>query len=495
MTTEVPGGVTYAADTFTRSVTDHWNSAEAGGAYSLSGTAADFDVAGGSGTIALRSAGTTRTSMLASVAATDVDARVRVRSNKAVTGSGQYAYLVLRQVNSSTEYRAKLRLAADGGVWLQANRVVGGVESGLGSEVRVSGLVHSADNWIRLRAQVVGTNPTTIRLKAWADGQSEPASWAYSTTNAEPSLQGAGAVGVRAYISSSTSNAPVLVSFDDFLITSPVGTATPTNTPAANTPTNTATPSVTPTNTATATNTPMPNTPTLTNTPTTNTPTATMVPGGVTYAADTFTRSVTDHWNSADTGGTYSLSGTAADFDVAGGSGTINLRSAGTTRTSMLASVAATDVDARVRIRSNKAVTGSGQYAYLVLRQVNSSTEYRAKLRLAADGGVWLQANRVVGGVESGLGSEVSVSGLVHSADNWIRLRAQVVGSSPTTIRLKAWADGQSEPASWAYSTTNAEPSLQGAGAVGVRAYISSSTSNAPVLVSFDDFLVAAISE
>ena len=73
---------------------------------------------------------------------------------------------------------------------------------------------------IRVRAQVSGTSPTTIRIRAWADGSPEPGTWAYTVTNSVAELQAPGGVGLRAYIGGTTTNAPVLVTFDNFLVTS-----------------------------------------------------------------------------------------------------------------------------------------------------------------------------------------------------------------------------------------------------------------------------------
>ena len=84
----------------------------------------------------------------------------------------------------------------------------------------MAGLTHTAGAFIRLRAQVSGTNPTTIRIRAWADGTTEPTTWQYTATNSVAALQAAGGVGLQAYLSSATTNAPVLVTFDDFLVTS-----------------------------------------------------------------------------------------------------------------------------------------------------------------------------------------------------------------------------------------------------------------------------------
>jgi hypothetical protein len=67
------------------------------------------------------------------------------------------------------------------------------------------------------------------------------------------------------------------------------------------------------------------------------------------------------------------------------------------------------------------------------------------------------------------------------------------VGAGPTTIRIKAWADGQTEPANWQYTATNSAANLQVAGNPGFRIYISGGTNNAPITFGFDDYLVKTI--
>ena len=101
--------------------------------------------------------------------------------------------------------------------------------------------------------------------------------------------------------------------------------------------------------------------------------------GPVTYALDTFGRNVVDGFGSTNPGGTYSLQGTAADYDVGGATGTIALTTAGATRAAVLSSVAARDVDLSFRFATSKLATGSGQYVYGVVRQVSASASYRSR--------------------------------------------------------------------------------------------------------------------
>jgi PKD repeat protein len=215
-----PSVTTIAADTFGRTVGDGWGSAEMGGAYTVLGRSADFDVDGTVGTMLMPVAGRSYAVSLAQTSARDVAMSVRLRSDK--PGAGEHIYLVARRQGSGTslvEYRARLRIGSAGAVFLRATRVAGGSETGLGPEVRVAGLAYAAGDWLQLRAEVSGGDPTTIRIRAWAAGSSEPADWPIELSDATASLQSPGAVGLRSYLASNSNEAPLLLSFDDFLVT------------------------------------------------------------------------------------------------------------------------------------------------------------------------------------------------------------------------------------------------------------------------------------
>ena len=212
-----------------------------------------------------------------------------------------------------------------------------------------------------------------------------------------------------------------------------------------------------------------------------------------TYASDTFTRTVVNSWGTAGIGGTYTLSGTAADFDTTGAAGTISLGTAGANRTATLVGVSALNVDFSFRVASNKTPTGGNQFIYGVARRVSATNAYRIVLRIATNGQVFVGASSVISNVETAIGSAVLVPGLTHTPGAFIRVRAQLTGTNPTTIRIRAWADGATEPTTWQYTATNSAAALQAAGGVGLQAYLSSATTNAPVLVTFDDFLVTSI--
>ena len=100
---------------------------------------------------------------------------------------------------------------------MQSLRLIDAKEEPLGQEILVNGLNATPGAYVRIRAQVTGSNPTTITIRAWADGSSEPTDWVSTATDSTPVLQGAGTVGVRAYLAAKTPNAPVVVSVDDFV--------------------------------------------------------------------------------------------------------------------------------------------------------------------------------------------------------------------------------------------------------------------------------------
>ena len=126
---------------------------------------------------------------------------------------------------------------------------------------------------------------------------------------------------------------------------------------------------------------------------------------------------------------------------------------------------------------------------YNVARR-NGNNEYRPRMIFNANGTISVNASVVVNGSETALGAPLVVPGLTQAADSFVWLRAQVTGASPTTIRVKAWADGQAEPAAWQFTVTDSQAAVQGAGSVGLRVYLGAKVTTAPVVVSFDDYSV-----
>jgi len=133
-----------------------------------------------------------------------------------------------------------------------------------------------------------------------------------------------------------------------------------------------------------------------------------------------------------------------------------------------LPGVFAQDTDALLRVRTDKPVAGSAQTVMLVTR-------------------------RVSGGDFTALSPEAAAPGLTHDPKVWYWVRAQTAGANPSTIRIKAWRDGEPEPAGWQYAVADSEAILQGPGGAGLKSYLAANTTNAPVTFAFDDYVLRGI--
>ena len=596
----LPPGSILVSDTFSRTSSGTWDSADPGGPYSLEANLGDYSVSGDAGVMVLPGRFANRAALLDQVVARDVDVTFRVRTNKVAAGSQYFVYSIVRR-NGTNAYRPKLILYPNGAVAVHSGVLLNNSETSIAPSVVVPGLSHTAGAYLWMRAEVTGSGPTTVRIKAWADGQPEPGSWQFTATNSASAVQAAGSFGLRAYIDN-VSNAPVTFSFDDYLVKTP-GVPPPPPAPVADftfsqsagtlqlafTDTSTGSPtswnwdfgdgtgstqrnpsktysgagdysvSLTATNlsgsdittqTVTVQEPPPPPTAdftfsqqagtlqvTFTDT-STGSPeswswdfgdgtssvqrhptklyaapgdysvmlTATNVGGSTsttqavsvtappvtTYASDAFDRIVNNGWGSAAIGGTYTLEGATANFSVSGGVGSMTLPNGGANRAVLLNGVSAQDVDVRFRVRTDKLAAGGSHYVYAVVRR-NGNNAYRPKIILLPNGTVAVHCGVLINNSESSVAPSVTVPGLAHTANEFIWVRTQVTGAGPTTIRVKAWADGQPEPAAWHFTATNSQTAVQGAGSVGLRLYMSGGTSNAPVVFGFDDYLVTAV--
>ena len=150
----------------------------------------------------------------------DVDARIRFASrDRPVTGSGQFTYMAcFRRADVSEEYRAKVRVGPDGGIYLQVTRVERGTEVSLGPEVRHA-VTLKPDEYVGMRAYISGANPTSISRRLGGP-ELEP------IMGDERLRLRAFAAGCRrdrdpSDVSRSATNVPVTFSFDHFVAIPP----------------------------------------------------------------------------------------------------------------------------------------------------------------------------------------------------------------------------------------------------------------------------------
>ena len=210
--------------------------------------------------------------------------------------------------------------------------------------------------------------------------------------------------------------------------------------------------------------------------------------GPTTVAADTFGRTLASGWGSADQGGPWTLHGAASNYSVGGGVGTFAMKTAGTSPSAMLNGVSSSNADTVVTFSPSKPATG-GTYVGIVGRSVNSDA-YQATVGLKSNGSASLTVSKVVGGTTTAVVASQTIAGFSYAAGDRLDFRFQVLGTGPTTLRARLWQASQPEPTSWQASGSDSAASLQAAGGIGLLGYLSSSSTNAPSPVTFDDLSV-----
>ena len=218
--------------------------------------------------------------------------------------------------------------------------------------------------------------------------------------------------------------------------------------------------------------------------------TVTTQPPVTSIAADSFTRTVTGGWGTADSGGPWSLSGDSTSFSVDGSVGLVRL-AAGAGPTAILKQVATTSTSMTCTVSLDKRPTGTAAGLWLLGRWVPNAGNYRAQVRVGTGGDVAVALARF--SPTSGqviLQPAAVVPGLTFTPGTQLAVRVEVTGTSPTTVRARVWQQGSPEPSTWVRSVTDSTAALQVAGGVGFAPYLAAGATNAPITVSLDDLVV-----
>ncbi|MEU5403708.1 hypothetical protein ABZ348_30955 [Streptomyces sp. NPDC005963] len=190
--------------------------------------------------------------------------------------------------------------------------------------------------------------------------------------------------------------------------------------------------------------------------------------------ADEFQRTSSGDWGISPGGGNWSRSGgSESDYYTEGGAGVIAMTSANSSRyTSVIDNV--TDADATATFTMDRMPTGNAASLALLLSYQSSSNHYRARLSVLTSGEVRLTLEKEIESSTTTLAAAVSLGTGFTPGDLW-NIRAERAGS---TVRCKAWREGESQPAAWTHSVT--DTSL-GAGRVGFRGFLSSGSTALPL--------------
>ncbi len=510
---------TIAKDAFERTVSGGWGTADTGGAWSVTGGSTSIvQVTNGTGRVNL-APGSTRNLLLNSTQVTDADTTFDFALDKVPTGTGSYTGVVARQAGSDL-YIASVWVKPNGTVWAVLKQ-----NGTLLRNVQIPGLTYTAGTKLTARVQVSGSSPTTLSMKVWPTGTTEPGAWQATATDSFGTLQGKGIMGLQMSLgSSATTGDPVSV--DNLQVVAaqqtppPVVNQAPTAGISSSTSNLTAsldgssskdsdgqiasyawdfgdgttgtgataqhtygqagtyTVTLTVTDDKGATG-------TATGSVTVTAP-VTPPPASDVLAADTFTRTAANGWGSADTGGAWTITGGNASILSVNGSAARAALAAGSTRLGLLSSVSSSATDSKATFAIDAVPTGGGLYAGLVGRQVGSAN-YAAQVWVRANGAAYLvitQSGTVL--------SSTPISGLTYSAGTRLVVRMQTVGTSPTTVSAKVWVEGTAEPSSWTSTVTDSTSALQAPGSVGILSSLSGSATAADP-ITIDDYTVTPV--
>lgn len=209
---------------------------------------------------------------------------------------------------------------------------------------------------------------------------------------------------------------------------------------------------------------------------------------GTAAVVDTFTRTVTGGWGSADSGQAWTTTGgSASDYSVGSGVGQQNNVTENVFRMSML-DVGTTDVDYVVEVASNKAVAGASQIVEFLGRSasaISADNAYMARLTFTTASAVTIDLRKRVAGTPTTIASAVT-TGLTHAAGTFFSVRLSI---QSTTIKARVWLTTDTEPDDWDVEVTDTQ--LVAGTFAGVRSVLASGTSNEPVVFSFDDLRTA----
>jgi hypothetical protein len=143
------------------------------------------------------------------VSAQDVAVQADVVLTDAATGGGTYVSFGAQRVGTS-DYHATLVVQADGTQYLRLDRYVNGVETTLATAQLALRQVPGQAVTVRFQTSGAGTGTTTLNVKAWATGTTEPAAWTLTKTDTTADLQQPGALSVETYTSGSATRPSVV---------------------------------------------------------------------------------------------------------------------------------------------------------------------------------------------------------------------------------------------------------------------------------------------
>lgn len=175
-----------------------------------------------------------------------------------------------------------------------------------------------------------------------------------------------------------------------------------------------------------------------------------VTPDRLTVVTDTYTRSVTDGFGTADSGQTYTLEATAADYDVDGSRGTIQPTGLADDRSAVI-DTNTINVDMVGVFRLNTLPGTSTIQLGLEARRTDEDNRYYCDPQVAVGGAVTLRLRKRVASTQTTLATVATGITMTTATDHSVRFA--VDGSS---LRGKFWLSSDPEPSTWLEATDTA---------------------------------------
>lgn len=199
---------------------------------------------------------------------------------------------------------------------------------------------------------------------------------------------------------------------------------------------------------------------------------------------DSFTRSTSSGFGTADSGQVWSTGGgTGTDFSTTGTVAQIVMGSVNVSRRAVLVDELL-DCEQVVTVAASAVATGAAICAEVMFRcdAASAGTEhYRARVEFGLTGALSVKLLRRVSGGDTTLDTQALVD--TYSGGTLVRLRARLDGQ---TLRARAWLAANAEPTTWDVEAT--DTNITAAAGVGLRSVLLSGNTNVTPNVQFDAY-------
>ncbi|MEU2111818.1 hypothetical protein [Streptomyces sp. NPDC019507] len=197
--------------------------------------------------------------------------------------------------------------------------------------------------------------------------------------------------------------------------------------------------------------------------------------------ADSFGRTVANSWGTSTSGHVWTESGTvASDRSVNGSRGVLTLTApVSSFRFQRIVTTPVGDAEVRVRVSVSAVATGESALPAVLLRYVDGSNFYRARVHFGVAGVMFCSVTR--GSTQIGVSQSLPYT---YTAGQEYEVRVRLTGH---TIRIRVWPVGQAEPAVWHHTETVVTSPIE-TGQIGLMGSSFAGLTNVNLELRYDQF-------